>query len=99
MRSVPIHTLTIGLTGPIGCGKSTVLRRLSLPAVLSLPQASKHFREMPYVGVYISCSSELRSRFWLFPRDEYDKIEGDVVLFFSMQRQFIEGLTVGSVKG
>lgn len=70
--------------GPRGCGKSTVLRRLALPAVLSLPDATEHFRKMPYLGVYLSCSSELRSRFWLFPKDEYDRIEGDVVLFFTM---------------
>ena len=70
--------------GPRGCGKSTVLRRLSLPAVLSLPSAAEQFVKMPYLGVYISCSSELRSRFWLFPREEYDQIEGDVVLFFTM---------------
>ena len=70
--------------GPRGCGKSTILRRLSLPATLALPGASEQFRAMPYLGVYISCSSELRSRFWLFPRAEYEKIEADVVLFFTM---------------
>ncbi|HEX4638076.1 MAG TPA: protein kinase [Chthoniobacterales bacterium] len=70
--------------GPRGCGKSTVLRRISLPAVLATSDAAEQFAKMPYIGVYMSCSSELRSRFWLFPKQEYDQIEGDVVLFFTM---------------
>jgi len=68
--------------GPRGCGKSTILRKLSLPAVLSDPEGPQVFARWPYVGVYISCSSELRSRFWLFPKEMYPRIQGDVVLFF-----------------
>ncbi|MGN6552612.1 MAG: ORC-CDC6 family AAA ATPase [Verrucomicrobiota bacterium] len=68
--------------GPRGCGKSTILRKISLPAVLSDPKARELFAKWPYLGVYISCSSELRSRFWLFPKDLYPSIQGDAVLFF-----------------
>lgn len=68
--------------GPRGCGKSTILRKISLPAILSDSSARELFTKWPYIGVYISCSSELRSRFWLFPKDSYPKIQGDVVLFF-----------------
>lgn len=69
--------------GPRGCGKSTILRKISLPAILSDINARDLFDRWPYIGVYLSCSSELRSRFWLFPKDSYPAIHGDVVLFFT----------------
>jgi len=74
----------IYIYGPRGCGKSTILRKLSLPAVLTSKNAKEIFDKCPYIGVYISCSSELRSRFWLFPKDLYPKLQADVVLFFTM---------------
>lgn len=70
--------------GPRGSGKSTILRRLSLPAVLASINAREQFLNHPYIGVYLSCSSELRSRFWLFPKESYPKIYADVILFFTM---------------
>ena len=68
--------------GPRGCGKSTILRKISLPAILSASNAREIFAKWPYIGVYISCSTELRSRFWLFPKESYPDIQGDVVMFF-----------------
>jgi serine/threonine protein kinase len=76
-------TTPVYIYGPRGCGKSTILRKISLPAILSDPKARQLFGKWPYIGVYISCSSELRSRFWLFPKDLYPDIQGDVVLFFT----------------
>jgi serine/threonine protein kinase len=76
--------------GPRGCGKSTILRKLSISAVLASPDAKNLFVKWPYIGVYISCSSELRSRFWLFPKDQYPNIQADAVLFFILL--LVEGL-------
>jgi serine/threonine protein kinase len=74
----------IYIYGPRGCGKSTILRKLSLPAVLASREARSIFEKCPYVGVYLSCTAELRSRFWLFPPESYPKIKADVILFFSI---------------
>jgi len=70
--------------GPRGCGKSTILRKLSLPAVLASKDPGDLFTKIPYIGVYISCSSELRSRFWLFPKEQYSIIQADVISFFTI---------------
>lgn len=70
--------------GPRGCGKSTVLRKLSLDSVLAQTNAKEAFEGLPYIGVYLSCSAELRSRFLLFPEEEYDNIAGDAVEFFTL---------------
>lgn len=70
--------------GPRGCGKSTILRMLSLPAALAGEDAREVFQARPFIGVYLSCSSELRSRFLLFPEEKYPDIAADAVLFFVM---------------
>jgi serine/threonine protein kinase len=70
--------------GPRGCGKSTILRKLSLESVLAEDDPGVAFSAIPYIGVYLSCSAELRSRFWLFPDDAYPKIAGDAVEFFNL---------------
>jgi serine/threonine protein kinase len=74
----------IYIYGPRGCGKSTILRKLSVSGILSGESASETFANIPYIGVYISCSSELRSRFWLFSDNHYEMIEADAILFFNM---------------
>lgn len=70
--------------GPRGCGKSTVLRKLSLDSVLAETKPKEAFEQLPYIGVYLSCSAELRSRFLLFPEEEYCNIAGDAVEFFTL---------------
>ncbi len=70
--------------GPRGCGKSTILRKLSLESVLADKNPKESFSALPYIGVYLSCSAELRSRFLLFPTAEYDQIAGDAVEFFTL---------------
>jgi len=74
----------IYLYGPRGCGKSTILRMLSLPALLQGPKAKEAYMSRPYIGIYVSCSSELRSRFWLFPREKYPGIEVLAIRYFIM---------------
>ena len=57
---------------PAWLRKSTILRMLSLSALFASGHAEERFPALQYVGVYISCSSELRSRFWLFPEESYE---------------------------
>jgi serine/threonine protein kinase len=72
------------LYGPRGSGKSTILRSLSLRAILEAEKPSDEFRKSPFVGVYLSASQELRSRFWLMEEDDFRKLEGHVVRYFNL---------------
>ncbi|NQT92760.1 MAG: protein kinase [Lentisphaerae bacterium] len=74
----------IYIYGPRGCGKSTILRRLSLLATMESADPTKAFNGRPFIGVYLSCSSELRSRFWLFSAEDYAAIQSDAIFFFSL---------------
>jgi hypothetical protein len=74
----------IYLYGPRGCGKSTILRAISLKAILSRPKPAEELRTLPFVGVYIACSAELRSRFWLINETDYARTEPHVVRFFNL---------------
>ena len=76
--------------GPRGCGKSTILRSLSLKAILESENPSQELSKIPFLGVYISSSQELRSRFWLMREEEFDALEGHVVRYFNLL--LIEGL-------
>ena len=70
--------------GPRGCGKSTVFRALSLRTILQSARPLEELRKVPFIGVYVSCTSELRSRFWLLPKDKYDDLEAYIVKFFNL---------------
>ena len=73
----------IYLYGPRGCGKSSVLRWLAFKTLVRDPERfdiEKH-RE---IGVYISCSVELRSRFWLLPETEIERLQVPIVRFFNL---------------
>jgi len=48
------------LTGPRGCGKSMLFRRLSLKALLY--KSLDDIKNSPIAGFYISCSADLRNR-------------------------------------
>lgn len=74
----------IYLYGPRGCGKSTVLRSLSLKAVLASEFPTETLKKTPFLGIYISCSAELRSRFWLMPEADYDELEAHIVRYFNL---------------
>lgn len=60
------------ITGPRGCGKSMLLRYLSAKVHLTGPDSSAEFLDdIPFVGVYISCSSDLTSHvLWLAHQKE-----------------------------
>lgn len=74
----------IYLYGPRGCGKSTILRSLSLKAVLESEHPAEEFAKCPIVGVYLSASQELRSRFWLMRPEDFDLLEAHVVRYFNL---------------
>lgn len=78
------------LYGPRGCGKSTILRSLSLKAVLESEKPSEELAKIPFIGIYISSSQELRSRFWLMREEDFDTLEGHVVRYFNLL--LIEGV-------
>ena len=78
------------LYGPRGCGKSTILRSLSLKAVLDSEHPTEELGKIPFVGVYISSSTELRSRFLLMRENDFDVLEGHVVRYFNLL--LVEGL-------
>lgn len=74
----------IYLYGPRGCGKSTILRAISIKAMLSLSDPADELKKLHSVGVYLACSAELRSRFWLIPPSDYEITEPNVVRFFNL---------------
>ncbi len=78
------------LYGPRGCGKSTILRSLSLRAILDSESPGVELGKIPFIGIYISSSQELRSRFWLMGEEDFDRLEGHVVRYFNLL--LIEGL-------
>lgn len=57
------------LTGPRGCGKSTVFRWLSLKAHLHRENGSD-IDKVNVVGIYISCTSDLQNRFSMIDGEE-----------------------------
>lgn len=69
--------------GPRGCGKSSVLRWLSLKTLLADP-ARSDLTSLKDVGVYVSCSVELRSRFWLLSDETIDLLQNQIIRFFNL---------------
>lgn len=72
------------LYGPRGCGKSTVLRSLSAKALLQSSAAKDDFASVPFIGIYVCCSSELRSRFIFMKPEDYDSLEPWIVGYFTL---------------
>jgi len=69
--------------GPRGCGKSSVLRWLSFKTLLS-DKTRSDLAEIKDVGVYVSCSVELRSRFWLLGEHVIDLLQIPIIRFFNL---------------
>ncbi len=72
------------LYGPRGCGKSTILRSMSLKAALASESPLTELGKTPFVGMYLSSSQELRSRFWLMKEPDFEALEGHVVRYFTL---------------
>jgi hypothetical protein len=71
------------LTGPRGCGKSMVFRRLSVKALLyKIPSA---IVDSKIVGFYISCSADLRNRFsWIKTDNIARKFQREIIHYFNL---------------
>ncbi len=69
--------------GPRGSGKSSVLRWLSFKTI-SQDSHRNDFSSLREIGIYVSCSVELRSRFWLLSDDQMDRLEIQTIRYFSL---------------
>lgn len=83
------------VTGPRGCGKSTIFRWLSLKTHLHKDNVNvEHFR---ISGFYISCSSDLQNRLsWLKTQALAEKFGREIVHYFNLllAREIIHTLTL-----
>lgn len=70
------------LYGPRGCGKSTVLRSLSMQALLSSADPSEELTKVPFFGVYVCCSMELKSRYSFLRDEDFSSLESNIVRHF-----------------
>lgn len=75
--------------GPRGCGKSSVLRWLSFKTIVADPPRC-HLSGLREIGVYVSCSVELRSRFWLLADETIEELQVPIIRFFNLL--LLEGL-------
>jgi serine/threonine protein kinase len=75
--------------GPRGCGKSSVLRWLSFKTIVADPSRC-NISDLREIGVYVSCSVELRSRFWLLADDTINELQIPIIRFFNLL--LLEGL-------
>lgn len=70
------------LTGPRGCGKSTILRWLSLKAHLKRPPEEIWPR---VIGFYVSCGSDLQNRLgWFRAEDEATRFGAEIIHYFNL---------------
>lgn len=71
------------LTGPRGCGKSMLFRRLSLKALLfKFPDDIKNSQT---AGFYVSCSADLRNRFgWITAETLSRRFQKEIIHYFNL---------------
>jgi serine/threonine protein kinase len=71
------------VTGPRGCGKSTIFRWLSLKAHLHKPSAE--IAELSIAGFYISCSADLQNRLsWIRTQAVAERFGKEIVHYFNL---------------
>ena len=71
------------VTGPRGCGKSTMFRWLSLKAHLHQP--STEFEAFRIAGFYVSCSSDLQNRLsWIRNEETATKFTREIIHYFNL---------------
>jgi hypothetical protein len=71
------------VTGPRGCGKSTIFRWLSLKAHLHKP--AEEIDPFRIAGFYVSCSSDLQNRLgWIRTEALADRFRREIVHYFNL---------------
>lgn len=72
------------ITGPRGCGKSMMLRWLSLRA--HLHESFDTIDEaLPFSGFYLACSSDLQNRLaWITTTDDASKARSQIIDYFNL---------------
>jgi len=71
------------LTGPRGCGKSMLFRRMSLKALLH--KSPEDIKNSEILGFYISCSAELRNRFGYITSEAIIKrFQNEIIHYFNL---------------
>jgi hypothetical protein len=71
------------VTGPRGCGKSTIFRWLSLKAHLHKPFAD--VADTRIAGFYLSCSIDLQNRLsWIKSQAMAERFRADIVHYFNL---------------
>ncbi|MGB7581947.1 MAG: hypothetical protein WBL85_05810 [Sedimentisphaerales bacterium] len=71
------------LTGPRGCGKSTVFRRMSLKAILYKSQ--EEIKNSVIVAFYISCSADFSNRFGCLTSEVIAKrFQKEIIHYFNL---------------
>ena len=71
------------VTGPRGCGKSTIFRWLSLKAHLHKPTAD--IEPLRIAGFYISCSADLQNRLgWIRDKATAQQFRREIVHYFNL---------------
>lgn len=71
------------LTGPRGCGKSMVFRRVSLKVLLH--KSLDEIKKSQIAGFYISCSADLRNRFgWITSETVVNRFRKEIIHYFNL---------------
>jgi serine/threonine protein kinase len=71
------------LTGPRGCGKSTIFRRLSLKGMLY--KGIEEVDNSPIAGFYLSCSTELKNRInWIQNENLAKRFRSEIIHYFNL---------------
>lgn len=88
------------VTGPRGCGKSTIFRWLSVKA--HVHKEVSDIESFRIAGFYLSCSSDLQNRLsWIKTQALAEKFQREIVHYFNLllAREIIQTLCLIGVRG